>query len=102
RLPERGLPAAPAIGGYWTRSNDVEIDIVGADRAPVARELLFLGSVKWLENSPFDNHDVGTLAYHRSRLTDAPVPLLAVSRSGVTAGGLDAVYGPEEIVEAWR
>lgn len=102
RLPERGLPAAPAIGGYWTRSNDVEIDIVGADRAPVARELLFLGSVKWLENSPFDNHDVGALAYHRSRLTDAPVPLLAVSRSGVTAGGLDAAYGPEEIVEAWR
>jgi hypothetical protein len=27
---------APAIGGYWTRNNDVEIDIVGADRALLA------------------------------------------------------------------
>jgi hypothetical protein len=90
------------IGGYRTRGNDVEIDIVGADRAPVARELLLLGSVKWLENSPFGNQDVGALAYHRSRLTDEPVPLLAVSRSGVTAGGLDGAYGPDEIVEAWR
>lgn len=102
RLPDQGLPAAPVIGGYWTRGNDVEIDIVGADRAPVARELLFLGSIKWLENSPFDDHDLAALAYHRGRLTDAPVPLLAVSRSGVTSHGVDAAYGPEEIVEAWR
>jgi hypothetical protein len=40
------------IGGYWTRSNDVEIDIVGADRGPVAKQLLFLGSVKgWRQAS---------------------------------------------------
>jgi uncharacterized protein len=42
-LPARGVPAAPVIGGYWTRSNDVEIDIVGADREPIASQLLFLG-----------------------------------------------------------
>ncbi|MEU1548952.1 hypothetical protein [Nocardia sp. NPDC005745] len=36
----------PAIGGYWTRANDVQIDIVGADRAPIANELLFVGSVQ--------------------------------------------------------
>lgn len=51
-LPDASLPAAPAIGGYWTRTNDVEIDIVAADRAPIAKKLLFVGSVKWLENSP--------------------------------------------------
>jgi hypothetical protein len=50
-LPDGGLPAAPTIGGYWTRGNDVEIDIVGADRGPVAKRLLFLGSIKWLETS---------------------------------------------------
>ncbi|WP_284577578.1 hypothetical protein [Streptomyces sp. 2P-4] len=43
------LPAAPAIGGYWTRSNDVAIDLVGADRQPVAKELLFLGSDHWAD-----------------------------------------------------
>src|SRR5262249_1289887 len=36
-LPAGGIPAAAAVGGYWTRSNNIEIDIVGADREPVAR-----------------------------------------------------------------
>jgi len=56
-LPAQGIQAAPVVGGYWTRSNDVEIDIVGADRGPVAKKLLFLGSVKWLETSAFDSRD---------------------------------------------
>ncbi|MFI5843985.1 ATP-binding protein [Catenuloplanes sp. NPDC051500] len=101
-LPDDDLPVAPVVGGYWTRSNSVEIDIVGADRAPVARELLFLGSIKWLEQSPFDNHDVAALQKHRAALTDEPVPLLAVSRSGVTARGLQAAYGPDALLQAWR
>jgi AAA+ ATPase superfamily predicted ATPase len=104
-LPARGLPAAAALGGYWTRSNDVEIDIVGTDRAPVGRTLLFLGSIKWLEHAPFDRHDLVALQRHRARVTDAPVPLLVVSRSGVAddaAQGLDAVFTPDELLEAWR
>jgi hypothetical protein len=44
--------------GSGSRSNDVEIDIVGADREPVAKQLLFLGSVKWLETGQFDDHDL--------------------------------------------
>ncbi|MDX6240601.1 MAG: uncharacterized protein QOG10_5421, partial [Kribbellaceae bacterium] len=57
-LPDGELPAAPVVGAYWTRSNDVEIDLVGADREPVAKRLLFLGSIKWLEKNHFDNHDL--------------------------------------------
>ncbi|MGW1667392.1 ATP-binding protein [Streptomyces sp. NPDC002324] len=101
-LPDGHLPAAPAIGGYWTRSNDVEIDLVGADRQPVAKQLLFLGSVKWLENSAFDNHDLAALQKHRASLTDRPVPLVAVSRNGISCSGLQAAYGPEELLGAWR
>ncbi|MFE7324352.1 ATP-binding protein [Streptomyces sp. NPDC057565] len=101
-LPDDRLPAAPAIGGYWTRSNDVEIDLVGADRRPVAKRLLFLGSIKWLETSPFDGHDLAALHRHRAAVTDAPVPLVAVSRCGVSCSGLQAVYGPEELLAAWR
>ncbi|MGW1092779.1 ATP-binding protein [Streptomyces sp. NPDC002596] len=101
-LPDDRLPAAPAIGGYWTRSNDVEIDLVGADRQPVAKRLLFLGSIKWLETSPFDGHDLTALHRHRAAVTDAPVPLVAVSRCGVSCSGLQAVYGPEELLAAWR
>jgi hypothetical protein len=101
-LPDEHLPAAPAVGGYWTRTNDVEIDIVGADRQPIARELRFLGSIKWLENSPLDDHDRAALTRHRAALTDQLLPLIAVSRSGVAAAGLHAVYGPEEIISAWH
>ncbi|GAA3483584.1 ATP-binding protein [Streptomyces yanii] len=101
-LPDDRLPAAPAIGSYWTRSNDVEIDLVGADRRPVAKRLLFLGSIKWLETSPFDGHDLAALHRHRAAVTDAPVPLVAVSRCGVSCSGLQAVYGPEELLAAWR
>jgi AAA+ ATPase superfamily predicted ATPase len=101
-LPDQGLPAAPVVGGYWTRSNSIEIDIVGADRGPVARELLFLGSIKWLEQSPFDDHDLAALQKHRAALTDKAIPLLAVSRSGVSADGLQASYGPDVLLQAWR
>lgn len=100
-LPDANLPAAPAIGGYWTRTNDVEIDIVGADRAPVAKELLFVGSVKWLENSPFDRHDLAALYRHRAALTPEPVPLIVISRSGTDCPGFDAAYGPSELLAAW-
>ncbi|MER7724159.1 ATP-binding protein [Streptomyces sp. NPDC096323] len=100
-LPDGNLPAAPAIGGYWTRTNDVEIDIVGADRAPIAKELLFVGSVKWLENSPFDRHDLAALHRHRAALTPEPVPVVAVSRSGTDCGAVEAAYGPAELLQAW-
>jgi uncharacterized protein len=100
-LPAQGMPAAPAIGGYWTRSNDVEIDIVGADRGPVARQLLFLGSVKWLETAPFDDHDLVELQRHRDRVTSEPVPLIAISRSGTATNRVDAAFSPEDLLEAW-
>lgn len=99
-VPDDRLPAALAVGGYWTRTNHVEIDIVGADRAPIAKELLFVGSIKWLEQSAFDRHDLATLYRHRAALTDEPVPVVAVSRSGVDCPGLDATYGPDDLLTA--
>lgn len=101
-LPDGPLPAAPVVGAYWNRSNTVEIDIVGADREPVAKELCFLGSIKWLERSPFDSGDLAALRRHWAAMTDRPVPLVAISRSGVTATGQDAAYGPAELLAAWR
>jgi len=100
--PASGVRAAAAIGAYWTRGNEVEIDIVGADRVPVGKELLFLGSIKWFESSAFDNHDLTELQHHRARVTEEPVPLIVVSRSGASARYLDAIFGPEDILSAWR
>jgi hypothetical protein len=89
------------IGGYWTRSNDVEIDIVGADREPVAGQLLFLGSVKWLETGQFDEHDLVALQRHRDRVTADPIPLIAVSRCGASTTHADAVFTPADLIAAW-
>ncbi len=103
RLPER-LPAGTrAVGGYWTRANDPELDVVGADRAPVARAITCVGSIKWLENRPFTGPDLARLVVHRSKLpgADEATPLLAVSRSGVDAGvaGVSAL-GPDDLIAA--
>lgn len=100
RLPD-GVPGV--VGGYWTRTNNPEIDIVVADRAPVAKQILALGSIKWLENAPFDSHDLGALHAHRTQLPGAApsTPLIAVSRSGSSVGGVTAL-GPEDLIEAYR
>ncbi len=98
--PEDSLPAAGAVGGYWTRTNSVEIDIVGADRGPIAQRLLFVGSVKWLENSPFDGHDLADLHRNRTALTDEPLPVVAVSRDGVSCRGVHAL-GPDDLLAGW-
>ena len=74
---------------------------MGADRAPIAKRLLFAGSIKWLDNRPFDQNDLAALLRHRDALTDQVIPLVAVTRSGATCPGVDAAYGPDELMAAW-
>jgi AAA+ ATPase superfamily predicted ATPase len=103
RLTDDRLPEdTNVIGGYWTRTNDPEIDLVGADRSTIAKKVTLVGSIKWLENKPFDNRDLARLITHRSQLpgTDDSTPLLAVARSGCTADGILALT-PEDLITAW-
>ncbi|MFI2352650.1 ATP-binding protein [Streptomyces sp. NPDC019443] len=103
RLADDRLPEGTnAVGGYWTRTNDPEIDLIGADRAPIAKRISFAGSIKWLENKPFDHRDLSRLITHRSQLpgADDETPLLAVARSGCTAEGVLSLT-PEDLLEAW-
>jgi hypothetical protein len=67
--------------------------------ARVGRTLV--GSIKWLDQATFDAHDLTAPQRHRFALTGESVPLVAVSRSGVSCGGLDAVYGPADLLAAW-
>ncbi|MEV0236529.1 DUF234 domain-containing protein [Nonomuraea sp. NPDC050786] len=99
-----GLPEPTgAVGGYWTRSNDPEIDIVGADREPIAKQITMLGSIKWLENRPFDHHDMKELIVHQSKMpgADTSTPLYAVSRSGCDVAGITHIT-PEQLLDVWR
>jgi hypothetical protein len=63
--------------------------------------LLFLGSVKWLETGQFDEHDLVALQRHRAQVTDEPIPLIAVTRSGASATHADAVFTPADLIPAW-
>jgi uncharacterized protein len=104
RLPAGILPeGTESVGGYWTRTNDPEIDLVGADRAPIAKRVTMTGSIKWFENKPFDGRDLAELIVQRSRLpgADDSTPLLTVSRTGATAVGI-TVLGPDDLLAAWE
>jgi len=99
-------PDAQAVGGWWNRQFNPEIDLVGADRAPVAAQVHFCGSVKWL-GTPFDSHDLYQLqdaARHVPGFEAGRTGLLAVSRSGASLppDTIDLVWGPGDIVAAWQ
>ncbi|BBH68255.1 hypothetical protein ACTI_49400 [Actinoplanes sp. OR16] len=95
-----------AVGGWWNRQFNPEIDLVGADRAPIATRLHFCGSITWL-SKPFDAHDLREL---REGVQQVPgfdstrTGLIGVSRSGsdLPAGAADAVWGPADVLAAWQ
>ncbi|GAB3669512.1 ATP-binding protein [Actinocorallia lasiicapitis] len=102
RMPDSLPGGTTSIGGYWTRTNDPEIDLVGADREPIAQTITFVGSIKWKERGEFGTHDLARLLVHRSRLPGATdrTPLVAVSRNGGTAPGVHAIT-PADLLTAW-
>jgi AAA+ ATPase superfamily predicted ATPase len=104
RMAGRGVvPAAEHVGGWWTRTGDVELDVVGVDRWPKARRIAFVGSVKWREKSAFDDRDAARLVQHRAQLDGAAgVPMIATTRvRGRDLAGI-VTLGPEDLIEAWR
>jgi uncharacterized protein len=103
-LPDDEWPETEAIGGWWNRQNNPEIDIVGADREPVAGNVHLVGSIKWLENQPFGRHDYDALVRDMLAVpgVEPATPVVAVSRCGVSKGlPLAAHWGPEDLVRDW-
>jgi hypothetical protein len=99
-------PQTQAVGGWWNRQFNPEIDLVGADRASVASQIHFCGSLKW-PGSPFDTHDLRQLqegARHIPGFDASHTGLIAVSRSGadLPADAVDVVWSPDDVVAAWQ
>ncbi|MEV0727755.1 ATP-binding protein [Polymorphospora sp. NPDC050346] len=98
-------PNSEIVGGWWNRRFDPEVDIVGADRGPVAGRIDFVGSVKWV-SAPFDRRNLAAL-----RQGAAQVPgfdpdatgLVAVSQAGadLPADAVDLLWGPADLLNAW-
>ncbi len=102
-LDDPDLGGTGVIGGYWTRSTTVEVDLVGVDRWPNARKVTLAGSVKWREQSPFGRRDLADLIEQRAQVPGgADAALVGVSRSGFAVDGLDRAYAPADLVAAWR
>ncbi len=102
RPPVPSLDAG-MVGGFWTRTNDPEIDVIGADGGPTASRIVYAGSIKWLDRQPLGERDIATL---RAGLVQVPgasadTPIVAVARAGVKATGIAAALGPEDLLAAW-
>jgi hypothetical protein len=100
-------PEATAVGGWWNRAFDPEIDLIGADRAPVAGRLWYAGSVKWLDH-PFGSRDLASLQ-RGAPLVPGFDPdetaLISVSCTGFTdsaAANLALCWEPEDIIRAFE
>lgn len=96
------------VGGWWNRQFDPEVDLVGADRGPVAGSVHFAGSVKWL-GTPFDSHDLTALARGAAQIPGFPPgsrQLVAATLSGTSpalaSDALAVVWTPGDVVAAWR
>jgi uncharacterized protein len=101
-------PQTETVGGWWNRQFDPEVDLVGADHAPVARHLTFVGSIKWLD-SPFDTHDLDELRGAASRVpgfVPGDTGLIIVSRSGVAnridTNDVGLRWTDTDVVAAWH
>lgn len=104
-LPDERWPQTEAVGGWWNRRNNPEIDLIGADRESVAGQVHFIGSVKWLESQPYGRREYEALVRDMLAVPGAEpgTALVAVFRSGVEAGlPLAAHWGPEDLVRAWQ
>lgn len=105
RLPDAGWPHTGAVGGWWNRQNNPEIDLVGADRGPVASQVHFAGSIKWFDTKLFTQHDYDRLARDVTVIPGAnpDTPLVAVSRTGFAAGlPLASQWAPADLLSAWH
>jgi uncharacterized protein len=99
-------PDATTVGGWWNRAFQPEIDLIGADRGPVARTIHYAGSVKWL-GRPFESADLAAL---RAGAAEVPgfepgrTALVVVSRSGVAdvaARQVTLCWGPSDVLAAF-
>jgi hypothetical protein len=97
-------PGVHDVGNWWNRQSTAEIDLVGADRNPVANRVMFAGSIKW-QDGPFDRHHLAELQRDAPLIPgfDAGCGLVVVSRSGTALppDAVDVIWSPDDVVRAW-
>jgi uncharacterized protein len=101
-IDDSRLNSAGHVSGWWPRSNNPEVDLVGVDRLEQPTRVAFIGSIKWRERDPFGTNDSAALerdAKFVPGVTDE-TPRIAVSRSGVSTPGV-VPFSPDDLLQAW-
>jgi hypothetical protein len=101
-------PDAEAVGGWWNRQFNPEVDLIGADRWPVANRILFVGSVKWLA-TPYDRHDLTALVRSATAVPgyvagQTGLAFVSLSGRGAAVGReeIQLDWGPADVVASWQ
>lgn len=104
-LPDERLSGAAYVGSYWTRTNDPEVDLIGADKMAAPATVAFAGSIKWRETGRFDSSDLERLIATSSQVPGVGpgTPLVAVSRTGIdrSARKLHLGLGPADLLAGY-
>lgn len=100
-LPEARFGEARYVGGYWTRTNVPEVDLVGAASEKPER-VAFVGSIKWREDAPFGDADLRHLVSVAAQVpgTDTDTLHVAVARKAVKAD-VDVALTAADLIAAW-
>jgi uncharacterized protein len=102
--PDLGYREVGAVGGWWNRQNNPEIDIVGMSTEGNSKSVSFIGSIKWHETHGLTRREYGDLARdapYVSGVTDATA-MLAVTRTGTLDENLPVTcLGPADLLAAW-
>jgi hypothetical protein len=102
-LPDDRFPTVRQVGGWWPRSNSVEIDLVGTDARP-GKEVGFVGSIKWHRRKPLTRGEVSELAHAAAVVpgVGAGTPLVAVCPAGAEPDSrLLRVWTADDLLSAW-
>lgn len=105
-LPDERVPGARYVGGYWTRQNEPEIDLIGADEQDPPAKVAFFGSIKWRDdNRPFGWHDINDVRGKASSVAGVTLstPVVGVSRSSFGPGEeeLAMALTADDLINAW-
>lgn len=106
-LPDDRVPGARYVGGYWTRQNEPEIDLIGADKWDPPANVAFIGSIKWRKgHRPFGWREINDVRARASIVAGVTpsTPVVGVSRSTFDTGGegLALALTPEDLLGAWN
>lgn len=97
---------ARAVGSFWTRHSNLEVDLVGADRPdPPTGSICFVGTIKWRDSGRVTGEDIAALTRGATAIggVTAATRLVAVSRSGFDHRIAAPVrkVSPDEILRAF-